>query len=69
MLSELAGLSVYIHCLTCQRVLARWADDIIAELGDISMEDLSKRMKCSKCGTRGPALSPWTGGAFPPIIP
>ena len=38
------------------------------EVGGISLDELSRRMKCSKCGTRGPALSPWTGGPFPPLI-
>lgn len=68
MLSDLKGLSVYVRCEGCHRVLARWADEIREEVGDISLDDLSKRMKCRHCGKRGPELSPWTGGPFPPLF-
>jgi len=69
MLSDLKGLCVHIMCAnkSCGRVMAKRADELMAELGDLSLEELSQRMVCRKCGARGPILSPWTGGPFPPL--
>lgn len=65
-LSDLKGLCLHIHC-RCGRILAKRVEDFIEAYGDIEQDELAKRMRCIKCGARGPSLSPWTGGPFPPL--
>lgn len=68
-LSDLKGLCLHIMCegYLCRRVLAVRVEEIIAEVGDIELEELAPRMRCTACGKRSPILSPWTGGPFPAL--
>lgn len=64
-LSDLKGLCLHIMCRGCDCIMARRVEEFIDQCGDIEIEELARRMRCKRCGSRSPTLSPWTGGPFP----